>query len=355
MSKLTDSDIIWAVFTINHSEENVFDPQLKELLEQISRDIGFGLDRIDIVRQEKSANALKDALLRNTTAGVALISYPERVYIQVNRSFLDIMGYANESDLFGANVRNLYPDDKTYRKVGYLVEEILAKGYGEMKDVPYVRSDGNIIYADISGNKIMAENYETRIIWTMIDVTERRRLTEELERQALYDTLTGLPNRRFLEKETEKAVARSKRHNNILALAILDLDNFKPVNDTYGHEAGDKVLQIIGGRLRKSLRKNDFVARLGGDEFVLLIEDFAGKSNPEPLFAKIEENVREPIVLDGNVKVAVGISMGVCVYPYAGAEDFDTLIRYADKALYESKENKLNRVNYWKEYCEPRI
>ncbi len=272
MSKLTDSDIIWAVFTINHSEENVFDPQLKELLEQISRDIGFGLDRIDIVRQEKSANALKDALLRNTTAGVALISYPERVYIQVNRSFLDIMGYANESDLFGANVRNLYPDDKTYRKVGYLVEEILAKGYGEMKDVPYVRSDGNIIYADISGNKIMAENYETRIIWTMIDVTERRRLTEELERQALYDTLTGLPNRRFLEKETEKAVARSKRHNNILALAILDLDNFKPVNDTYGHEAGDKVLQIIGGRLRKSLRKNDFVARLGGDEFVLLIE-----------------------------------------------------------------------------------
>ncbi|MBU2805648.1 diguanylate cyclase, partial [Acidithiobacillus ferridurans] len=180
------------------------------------------------------------------------------------------------------------------------------------------------------------------------DLKERLRFLQEQEAQiAKTDRLTRLPNRRFLEIQMEQAMARAKRHDRLLAVCMMDLDGFKPVNDTYGHEAGDEVLVALGKRLSEALRKSDFVARLGGDEFVLLVEDLEDMVSLASIMKKIEDTITAPIRLSNGESVQIGASMGVAIYPFADTDTGDRLLRLADQALYESKKNKADRERFW--------
>jgi len=170
---------------------------------------------------------------------------------------------------------------------------------------------------------------------------------DELKKIAMDDDLTGLPNRRFLEIQMEQVMARAKRHDRLLAVCMLDLDGFKPVNDAYGHAAGDEVLVALGKRLPETLRKSDFVARLGGDEFVLLLEDLDNLDDLANLMKKIEDSISAPIPLSSGESVQIGASMGVAIYPFGDADAGDKLLRLADQALYRSKENKADRERSW--------
>ncbi len=180
------------------------------------------------------------------------------------------------------------------------------------------------------------------------DLKERLRFLQEQEAQiAKTDRLTRLPNRRFLEIQMEQAMARTKRHDRLLAVCMMDLDGFKPVNDTYGHEAGDEVLVALGKRLSEALRKSDFVARLGGDEFVLLVEDLEDLDDLANIVKKIEDTITAPIPLSNGKSVQIGASMGIAIYPFADTDTEDKLLRLADQALYESKQNKADRERFW--------
>ena len=178
-------------------------------------------------------------------------------------------------------------------------------------------------------------------------------LRNELSKQALYDQLTGLPNRRFLELELERIIARAARRESSVAVAILDLDNFKHVNDIYGHETGDYVLKTVSDRLKNSLRKEDFVARLGGDEFVLIFEHFKYKYELENIFEKIGKIIKEPIEYNiGKHKILyIGLSMGVRICNLCediiNSTGHANILRYADSALYQSKEKKYSRLKYY--------
>ncbi|MHB1748792.1 MAG: diguanylate cyclase domain-containing protein [Acidithiobacillus sp.] len=179
---------------------------------------------------------------------------------------------------------------------------------------------------------------------------EQRELEQakaEIENLARHDMLTHLPNRRFLEEQLEQAMARAERHGKLLAVCMLDLDGFKPVNDAYGHEAGDEVLVTLGKRLPEALRKSDFVARLGGDEFVLLVEDLSGPNDLTPILAKVEETMNTPIPLSHGEIVQISGSMGIALYPFGKEETGDQLLRSADHALYESKSHKADRTHFW--------
>jgi diguanylate cyclase (GGDEF)-like protein len=179
---------------------------------------------------------------------------------------------------------------------------------------------------------------------------EQRELEQakaEIENLARHDMLTHLPNRRFLEEQLEQAMARAERHGKLLAVCMLDLDGFKPVNDAYGHEAGDEVLVTLGKRLPEALRKSDFVARLGGDEFVLLVEDLSGPNDLTPILAKVEEAMNTPIPLSHGEIVQISGSMGIALYPFGKEETGDQLLRSADHALYESKFHKADRAHFW--------
>ncbi|MBU2839260.1 EAL domain-containing protein [Acidithiobacillus thiooxidans] len=179
------------------------------------------------------------------------------------------------------------------------------------------------------------------------DITAQKEAEERIKQMAFHDDLTDLPNRRFLEIQMEQAMVRATRHLRFLAVCMLDLDGFKPVNDTYGHEAGDEVLITLGKRLPEALRKSDFVARLGGDEFVLLLEDLQNLDDLAGILKKIEDLITAPISLSHGASVQIGASMGVVLYPSQDTDTGDKLLRLADQALYESKKNMAYRDRFW--------
>jgi diguanylate cyclase (GGDEF)-like protein/PAS domain S-box-containing protein len=167
------------------------------------------------------------------------------------------------------------------------------------------------------------------------DLTERKRVEQELTRLAFHDTLTGLPNRALFSDRLQQAVVRSERHNEPLAVMFLDLDNFKIVNDSIGHEAGDCLLIAVAERLRSCLRLEDTVARLGGDELAVLIEGVADHDEAVSVAERIAGSLRSPISLAGHelfVTASIGIALAT-----PGAEDAEGLLRKADLAMYRSK------------------
>ena len=299
-------------------------------------------------RQLEELSNINEALLSSTTAGITVLRYPERIIERVNFRMLEIYGASSEEELVGSSSRIFLPDKEVYERVGALGREIMENGKGILRDVPFRRIDnGTIVYTDLSGQLLDLKDGAEHIIWTLVNVSERYQLAIELDRQAHFDALTELPNRRSLDEELEKAIARANRHKATLSVVMMDLDGFKPVNDIYGHEAGDIVLKTIGRRLREGLRRTDFVARLGGDEFVLLLEDCAGADDINNAMNKIGEIVGMPIGLPDAKSVNVGLSAGICAYHSGDAEKPDGLLRRADQALYKSKEHKADRPRFW--------
>ncbi len=164
----------------------------------------------------------------------------------------------------------------------------------------------------------------------------------EREKQlALHDPLTGLPNRLFFDLRIDHAITRAERHGRAFALLYLDLDDFKPVNDRYGHKAGDRVLVETGRRIRKQLRRVDTVARIGGDEYMVILDDMSGPAEAEVVAHKLIDVLSRPINV-GVRHVTVGVSIGASFYPISGATP-DELIRRADQAMYRAKSQGKNR------------
>lgn len=179
------------------------------------------------------------------------------------------------------------------------------------------------------------------------DITAQKDAEERIQQMAFYDDLTALPNRRLLEIQMKQSMARAVRHDRLLAVCMMDMDGFKPVNDTYGHAFGDEVLVEIGKRLSSVLRKSDFVSRFGGDEFVLLIEDIDDMGALVRVMKKVEGAISATIPLSNGKSVQVGASMGVVLYPFSDADTGDKLLRMADQAMYQSKQNKADREHFW--------
>ena len=175
-----------------------------------------------------------------------------------------------------------------------------------------------------------------------IEITERKRAEEIIRHLAYHDALTGLPNRMLFNDRLNLELAHAQRNQQKLAVMLLDLDHFKDVNDTLGHNVGDKLLQAVGERLTSLLRKSDTVARVGGDEFILLVPDAARVQHATRVAVKILEAFREPFEFDDH-KLHITTSIGIALYPDDG-EDADTLMKNADIAMYRAKDQ--GRDNY---------
>lgn len=173
------------------------------------------------------------------------------------------------------------------------------------------------------------------------DITHFKERERAAELLAQHDALTGLPNRRVLNDRLLQAVARARRSGEIVAVLLIDLDEFKPVNDRHGHDAGDEVLRLTASRLKTCLRITDTVARYGGDEFVVIAECGAATADVRAVAAKISEAIARPIPAEWSANAAtpavqINCSIGISQYPRDG-DDPDTLIRLADAAMYEAK------------------
>lgn len=167
------------------------------------------------------------------------------------------------------------------------------------------------------------------------DMTLRKKEDERNYYLAYHDTLTGLPNRAFFLGVQQQAISQAKLTHQMLALLFLDLDNFKPVNDTHGHAIGDQLLAAVAERLRAAIRKTDTVARFGGDEFAILLIDLVDMKIATGLARTLIEILSQPFVL-GEQKIQTHASIGIAIYPYDG-EEAETLLANADKAMYQAK------------------
>jgi diguanylate cyclase (GGDEF)-like protein len=186
-------------------------------------------------------------------------------------------------------------------------------------------------------------------IGASLDITERKRAEEQIKGLAYHDSLTGLPNRRLFQDRLSIAVAQAHRTTQRLAVLFLDLDRFKPVNDTLGHAAGDRLIQDVAERLRTCLREGDTVARLGGDEFTLLLPGLAQMVDAARVAEKVLETLRVPFLIEGQ-ELFVTASLGISLYPEDG-RDVDSLVKNADAAMYRAKQQ--GRDNY--QLCVPAL
>jgi len=177
------------------------------------------------------------------------------------------------------------------------------------------------------------------------DITSVKLAEERVEYVAMHDPLTGLPSRRLFQDRLKQAIVHAQRNHTLAAVLYVDLDKFKPVNDTYGHEAGDAVLQEVAARLKSCLRASDTVARVGGDEFVVILPALASRPDAMPVAEKMVTSLCRPYSF-GDRNFEVGASVGIAIYP-RDARDLDTLLSNADKAMYTAKNSGGRRYEFY--------
>ena len=297
--------------------------------------------QIDIDRRKENEERLRlAASVFSSSYEAILITDVDNRIVDVNPAFCRITGYSREESL-GRDPGMLASGRQGrefYRAMWQAIEEH-DHWQGELWNR---RKDGSEFAEVLSISRV--RDARGRVIHHLAmfsDISRLKKHEEELNRIAYFDPLTGAPNRRLLDDRLRQAIAHSRRTGKPLAVCVIDLDGFKPVNDQLGHEAGDQVLIGIVDRLGAILRASDTVARLGGDEFVLLLEDLEG----ERVLERVLEAIRTPIAL-ASQQVCVSASIGVTLFPEDDA-DPDTLLRHADQAMYRAKQRGRNCIQFF--------
>lgn len=200
----------------------------------------------------------------------------------------------------------------------------------------------------LNARQIEREVGKERIILLAIeDITERKKYEEKIQQMAFHDSLTGLPNRKLFSDRLGIVLAQAKRNKKKVGIVMLDLDNFKDVNDTLGHDVGDTLLKAVAERLSGTLRKSDTVARFGGDEFVLIFPDMEIIEEAIQVVQKIIDRFHKPFLIDTH-QLVVTTSIGIAVYPNDGMDE-EILMKNADIAMYQAKQAGRARYQLYKE------
>jgi diguanylate cyclase (GGDEF)-like protein/PAS domain S-box-containing protein len=264
-----------------------------------------------------------------------IIADEKTVILRVNHAFSKLFGYTAE-EAVGQKTRILQSSRHAPVFYAAMWERIGRDGIwqGEIWDR---RKNGEVFPSWMSITAVRNdEGVVTHFVATHTDITLRKAAEEKIHLLAYYDPLTRLPNRRLLHDRLHQAVIRAKRDGSRLALVFIDLDKFKPVNDEFGHQAGDELLLAVAHRLQACVRESDTVARMGGDEFVVLLPSIDAAENALWVAEKIHAALREPFTFSDGGTVSISSSAGIALYP-DHALDEATLTSHADAAMYQAK------------------
>ena len=259
-------------------------------------------------------------------------------FTQVNTALCNLTGYSS-AKLTRLRLCELMPTEDSSRLLS--CTELLAHNNErlQMLEVKLSHVNGTFIPVMIYLALVRGgDDQPLFYISQFIDMTERKQYEENICHLAYHDYLTGLPNRMQFRDRLTVAITQARANNEMLAVIFLDLDRFKEINDTLGHNAGDEVLKVIAGRLRGSLRQSDVVARLGGDEFILLMPGIQCKKSVDLVIEKIISAIEQPLIVQEQ-EFVVSASVGVAIFPDMAME-IDDLLEAADKNMYAVKQSK---------------
>jgi diguanylate cyclase (GGDEF)-like protein/PAS domain S-box-containing protein len=253
----------------------------------------------------------------------------------ISPSAEEVWGYIGDG-LLGRNFLELIHADD--RDAGQALNAAVLETVGatHTTELRLANADGSWRDCEVIATNLLAQASVQGVVVTCRDVTERKSFERQLTHTAFHDALTQLPNRALFRDRLEHALTRADRQSRSTAVLFVDLDNFKVVNDSLGHEAGDTLLAVASQRLAACLRAEDTVARFGGDEFALLIEEVAGEEDAVAVAERIAESFREPILLESR-EVFVGASVGIVISKPHRGDGPDNLLRNADLAMYRAK------------------
>ena len=254
-------------------------------------------------------------------------------------------------EMIGKHIKKIYLEED-YEAIKNNIDSLMKKGEYHT-NVRLIKKSKTVIFADLSLSLLKDEKGKSiGIIGYAQDITERKKTEDKLleqknilNHQAHHDALTKLPNRILFNDRLEQGIKKAKRNKTNLALLFIDLDHFKQINDTLGHEIGDRVLKVVTHCLKKMIRKVDTLARLGGDEFTIIMEDLVKAEDASLLAEKILEALTEPMHVDGHTLYVSG-SIGISLYPQDG-EDVHNLLKYADTAMYKAKDEGRNNFQFY--------
>lgn len=305
----------------------------------------------NIVRRQREESARKTAVraLSDTNRMFSLLLRHSPVYLYIKevgatgsrvvmasdnfREMIDVKG----EDMVGKTMSELFPPE--FAEIVNAADAlVVTRGEAQKAEILLNgRSYSSIRFPLAQSDKTLVAGY-------YIDITERKVHERQLKRNAHYDSLTGLPNRTLLGDRMHQAMTLSRRGEQPMAVAYLDLDGFKAVNDTYGHETGDQLLVALAGRMRQTLREVDTLARLGGDEFVAVLFGLADIAESDPILRRLLAAASQPVTV-GELVLQVSASLGLTFYPQNEEVDADQLLRQADQAMYQAKLAGRNRYH----------
>jgi diguanylate cyclase (GGDEF)-like protein/PAS domain S-box-containing protein len=302
------------------------------------------VQQIELEMQNEALRDAKDAEDRALYRYTELFDFAPMGYFTLDRN-----STITQVNLRGANMLRLERLNLTQQRfLIYVIQEhrvrfsgCLAKAFetGEKQDCEIIVQVGKQeLWFSLEANTGVTGS---DCLVAMVDITQRKQTEEKLNRIAHYDLLTDLPNHILLADRLSQAMVQCQRHNHSLAVTYLDLDGFKIINDTYGHDVGDKLLVKLSQRMKEALREGDSLARIGDDEFIAVVVDLENIEDSEPVLERLLKAASDPVTVGDSV-VQVSASIGVTLYPQDGVEA-NQLIRHADQAMYIAKEAGKNR------------
>ncbi len=329
----------WGFLGIGNSNRQELTETDVEMLSTASSIIGSAINNAQNITSLK----MSSAVFEHTMDGVLITNAQNRI-VHVNDSFVQITGYA-PNEVIGKDPKLLRSGVHDKHFYHQMWEQIEQNGYWQ-GEITNRKKNGEIYIEWLSINAIRNDKGEVEnYIGIFSDVTHQRKDAQQQAFLATHDPLTGLSNRLLLNDRLEHAINHANRFNQCIAVIFCDLDDFKPINDTYGHSVGDEVLKEIASAFREILRKEDTICRFGGDEFVILIEELKSFEYLQGILEKLRA-ISERIFIIDNIRLQVGMSIGASLYPN-DATSPEILLDRADKAMYKAKHSGKNKIAYY--------
>ncbi len=332
---------IVGVYALGDADARRFDESMVRLLQEIADNVSSFLE------QERSAAERSQALQTLQLHRAAMAASSDGILIcdarasdlplvYANPAFESMTGYT-VAEALGRNCRFLQGGDCEQPGLTE-IRAALQEGRAGEAIVRNYRKDGSLFWNNLRISPVLdGSGSVTHFVGSQNDVSERVRIEQEVAHRATHDPLTGLPNRQLLADRLDHAIAKARRGDELIGVGFIDLDNFKIINDSIGHTAGDIVLRTIAERLKDVVREGDTVGRMGSDEFVLLVEGIESEERLREVAGRILAAIASPIALDGKEYVA-SASMGLALFPRDGRASAE-LIKHADFAMYQAKQD----------------